>query len=309
MKKITSRILIATVAIIAVAVSCTNVKNKDASTTAYEANDGAVYPSIDGAIPYLVTVEDRGELEATQKVQVVVGKTMEVDCNQHGLSGSFEDKTLEGYGYNYYVFNTDGNVVSTLMACPDDTKTMKFVSGEDRFIPYNSKLTTPVYAPEGYEVKYTLWSADDSKDASLKPEESVNKDAASQLKHFPAEIENYDRYVIYLAEQDDEQSLRLEVTPGITKEVDCNRHWLAGDMKTEEVKGMGYNYMVFESDGNIASTRMACPDNELTKKFIAGQSDFGRYNSKLPYVIFVPKGMEVKYNIWKAGDTVTAEKM
>ena len=72
---------------------------------------------------------------------------------------------------------------------------------------------------------------------------------------------------------------------------------------------MGYDYMVFESDGNVASTRMACPDNEVVEKFVAAEGNFGRYNSKLPVVVFVPKGIELKYKVWKAHDTQVADKL
>jgi ecotin len=72
---------------------------------------------------------------------------------------------------------------------------------------------------------------------------------------------------------------------------------------------MGYDYMVFESNGDVAATRMACPDNQLIEKFVAANGNFGRYNSQLPVVIFVPKGVELKYNVWKAHDTQVAEKL
>ena len=308
MKKITLQVLMAVVAMFVVA-ACTNTKNKDASEKVYQANGDAVYPTIEGMVPFAVTVADKGEAEADQKLQLVVGKMMDVDCNQHHLDGSFEDKTLEGYGFDYYVFDTDGNLASTMMACPDDTKTSKFVSGADQFIMYNSKITTPVYAPVGYEVRYTTWAVDNEYAAMQKADESINADAAKQLKSYPESMEGYDRYVIYLPKQDNEESLRLEVIPGVMKEVDCNTYWLTGDFETKEIEGMGYDYFVFKSSGDVAATRMACPDDKLTEKFVAANGHFGRYNSQLPFVIFVPKGVEVKYKTWKAQDTKTADKL
>lgn len=308
MKKNTFRILMVASAILFIA-ACTNTKNKESADTLYKANGDAVYPAIEGMIPLAVTVDDKGDDEADLKVQLLVGKRMEVDCNYHSLEGEFEDETLEGYGYDYYVFQTNGNVASTMMACPDDTKTEKFISGEDHFISYNSKLTTPVYAPEGYEVHYTIWSVDNENSADQNPNTEINPDAAKQLKSYPETMEDYDRYVIYLPKQDNEEALRLEVIPGIMKEVDCNTHWLMGEFDTKEIEGMGYDYMVFESNGEVASTRMACPDNELTEKFVAAEGNFGRYNSQLPVVVFVPKGVELKYNVWKAQDTQVADKL
>ena len=54
---------------------------------------------------------------------------------------------------------------------------------------------------------------------------------------------------------------------------------------------------------------MACPDNELTEKFIAASGHFGRYNSQMSVVVFVPKGMKLKFKTWKANDTKVADKM
>ncbi len=196
-----------------------------------------------------------------------------------------------------------------MMACPDDTKTEKFISGKDHFISYNSKLTTPVYTPEGYEVRFTTWSVDSESRAEQQPNAEINADAAKLLKSFPEVMDNYDRYVIYLPQQDNEEALRLEVIPGIMKEVDCNTHWLMGEFETETVDGMGYDYMVFESDGNVAATRMACPDNEVVEKFVAAEGNFARYNSQLPVVVFAPKGFQLKYKVWTANDTQVADKM
>ncbi len=308
MKKITFRVLMIASALLFIA-ACTNTKNKESADTVYKVNGDAVYPAIEGMIPHAVAVADKGEDEANLKVQLMVGKTMEVDCNQHHLDGEFEDETLEGYGYDYYIFETSGNVASTMMACPDDTKTEKFISGEDHFISYNSKLTTPVYAPEGYEVRFTTWGVESENKAEQNPNTDINVDAAKQLNSFPETMEDHDRYVIYLPKQDNEDALRLEVIAGITKEVDCNTHWLMGEFDDEELEGMGYEYLVFKSDGNTASTRMACPDNELTEQFVAAQGDFGRYNSQLPVVVFVPKGIELKYKVWKAHNTKVADRL
>ena len=117
MNKITFKILTIASAILFVG-ACTNIKNKESTETVYKANGDAVYPTIEGMIPHAVTVSDKGTNEANYKVQLAVGKMMEVDCNQHNMEGVFEHETLEGYGYDYYVFKTNGNVASTMMACP-----------------------------------------------------------------------------------------------------------------------------------------------------------------------------------------------
>jgi ecotin len=38
---------------------------------------------------------------------------------------------------------------------------------------------------------------------------------------------------------------------------------------------------------------------------ISGEPYLIRYNSRLPIVVYVPEGVEVRYRIWKARDDVT----
>ena len=51
------------------------------------------------------------------------------------------------------------------------------------------------------------------------------------------------------------------------------------------------------------STMMACPDNTTVEAFVPvrGEGTFLRYNSKLPVVVFVPEGFELRWRIWQAG--------
>lgn len=118
---------------------------------------------------------------------------------------------------------------------------------------------------------------------------------------YPQAKEGYERVEIYVPEKKNEFDYKVEITVGKYEEVDnCNNFFLMGSLEEETVKGWGYTYYEFESKGDIAGTLMRCPDDKKVTKFVTGQSELIPYNSKLPIVVYVPKGMTVKTRIWKA---------
>lgn len=108
--------------------------------------------------------------EADRRVELIAGKTLEVDCNHHSLGGQWQEKTVEGWGYNYYELGQVGPARSTLMACPDDSRRQAFVpvGGEPLLVRYNSKLPLVIYAPADVEVRYRIWSAAEHSSAAPK---------------------------------------------------------------------------------------------------------------------------------------------
>ena len=110
---------------------------------------------VDGARRHVIAPPARRDEEA-RKIEIRVGRVMDVDCNTRGLIGRFEEKTLQGWGYSYLVFVTKGEVVQTMMACLETAKRKGFVSGQPHLARYNSRAPLVVYAPEGYEVRYRI---------------------------------------------------------------------------------------------------------------------------------------------------------
>jgi ecotin len=139
--------------------------------------------------------------------------------------------------------------------------------------------------------------------------------AADDLKPFPEAEAGYRRVVIRLPVVDAPDDRRVELMLGKMMEVDCNRHFLSGQLERKVAQGWGYDYFVLGKVSGPASTMMACPPDEPKRSIFVrvnpgrddAQNEWLRYNPKLPVVIYVPDGIEVRYRIWM-GDkqTVTA---
>lgn len=99
--------------------------------------------------------------EAHYRVELMVGKTVLVDaCNQHFIGGSYNVRQVEGFGYDYYLVESEGVVGGTLMSCTDTFRKAKFVwIIQDNLIHYSSRGPLVIYAPKGFEVRYRIWSA------------------------------------------------------------------------------------------------------------------------------------------------------
>lgn len=102
--------------------------------------------------------------ESNYQVELIVGKTVEVDeNNQYFFGGKIEKENIVGWGFTRYVVNELGPMAGTLMAIdPNAPKVDRFIriGGEPYLIRYNSRLPVVVYVPDGAEVRYRIWSAD-----------------------------------------------------------------------------------------------------------------------------------------------------
>jgi ecotin len=128
-------------------------------------------------------------------------------------------------------------------------------------------------------------------------------DIARELKAFPPAGEGMTRFVITLPPQADEDLLKVQLLVGKSVKLDPqNRYFFGGRLETETIQGWGYDRYVLKSLGPMAGTLMAVDPNEpKIDRFITlgGEPELHRYNSRLPLVVYVPDGVEVRYRIWK----------
>jgi ecotin len=131
-----------------------------------------------------------------------------------------------------------------------------------------------------------------------------------ELKAFADAKEGMDRFVIVLPhkERGEEDAFKVELIPGKIMPTDgVNLMRLGISVEARPLKGWGYTYYEVTGRDVAMSTMMAPPPGtQQVKKFVSGAPLLIRYNSRLPVVIYAPKGYEIRYRIWQAPET--AEK-
>jgi len=132
--------------------------------------------------------------------------------------------------------------------------------------------------------------------------------AADDMKAFPPAEKGMTRHVLQLPAQGDESAFKVELIVG--KEVatdERNRYFFGGVIEEKNIDGWGYTRYVVPKLGPMAGTLMAVdPNAPKVTRFItlSGSPYLIRYNSRLPVVVYVPQGVEVRYRIWRAGEEV-----
>ncbi len=127
---------------------------------------------------------------------------------------------------------------------------------------------------------------------------------ADNMKAFPPAEEGMVRYVLQLPEQTDEADIKVELIVGKTVLADeDNRYFFGGKIVSENIQGWGFTLYKVTDLGPMAGTLMASdPSAPKVNRFVSlgGDPYLIRYNSRLPIVVYVPKGVEVHYRLWHA---------
>jgi ecotin len=134
--------------------------------------------------------------------------------------------------------------------------------------------------------------------------------AVDTMKAFPPAEEGMVRYVLKLPRQADESAFKMELIVGRMVQVDeLNRYFFGGKIEMETIKGWGFPLYRVKKLGPMAGTLMAVdPNAPKVDRFVTLGVDpyIIPYNSRLPIVVYVPEGAEVRYRIWTAGAEVKA---
>lgn len=147
-----------------------------ANTQTKQLKDVAPYPAATKTTNRNVIWLQEQKDESLYKVEIIASKAGSKDCNNTWYSGKLEEKTLKGWGYNYYSINDIQGPASTRMACNNKAAANTRASlpiqlGEKNFMRYNSKLPIVIYAPKDVVIHYKIWEAP----ASAQPAELANQ--------------------------------------------------------------------------------------------------------------------------------------
>ena len=135
----------------------------------------------------------------------------------------------------------------------------------------------------------------------------VHSEQHPQLKAFPPPPDGMQRFVIVLPHKarGEEDRFGVELVTGremLTDGVNLMR--LGNRIEARTLKGWGYHYYEVTGSSEAMSTMMAPPPGaSQVKRFVSAMPLRIAYNSRLPVVVYAPKGYQLRYRIWTAPET------
>ncbi len=95
------------------------------------------------------------------RVEILVGKKMQVDCNLHIGGSQLQAVTSEVSFLPSIKASTKIQVASTAMACPTRELKEAFVEGDRLMVQYDSFTPIVIYADKDAVIKYRVWNVSD----------------------------------------------------------------------------------------------------------------------------------------------------
>ena len=124
------------------------------------------FPGPDAGMERVVIRVPAGPDPDDRKVEVLIGKTIAVDCNRHAFGTTVTRQVAQGWRFPYYVIGPLTGPMSTQMACPPGfANRPAFVrahADELAWLRYSPRPPIVLFVPAGTELRYRLWSADDT---------------------------------------------------------------------------------------------------------------------------------------------------
>jgi ecotin len=129
-------------------------------------------------------------------------------------------------------------------------------------------------------------------------------EGADNMKAYAPAPEGMVRYVLNLPPKADESLLKVELIVGKNVMLDGqNRYFFSGKIEETTIEGWGFPRYDVKTLGVMGGTLMGVdPNLPKVNRFVTlgGDPYLIRYNSRLPVVVYVPEGAEVRYRIWSA---------
>jgi len=100
---------------------------------------------------------------ADWRVELIAGRTLEVDCNRVMFSGRMRSQPVAGTDRRVVRVSQVTPLAATRMACPPgEAKRMAFVpmGGKPFVVPYDVSRPIVLYAPKDLELRWRLWKAE-----------------------------------------------------------------------------------------------------------------------------------------------------
>jgi len=132
------------------------------------------------------------------------------------------------------------------------------------------------------------------------PEATRNLEAA-----YPKAPAGMERKVVLLphVERGADDGVKVELVVGRVIETDgINTYGFGGELVERNIDGWGFSYYEVQGDLKQATSTLIGGRGNPAPRFVAGPRSIVRYNSRLPLVVMVPEGCELRWRIWRAAD-------